>query len=162
MCHARPVNEFDEVRAEIAEIRAESVPLRAEIVSARALAAMADRDVSEVRAAIGGIVKVQSALRETQVEQGQTLRHIADVVGTLAIGQRALEFRQGALKAEFTTLRTGQQALEARQTKLETGQAKFETGQATIIESFRRHDEFLAQLITGQSEILRRLESREA
>ena len=59
------------------------------------MAAMADRDVSETRTAIRGIVAVQNALRETQLEQGRTLeqhsqslKSLAEVSGVLLAGQQ--------------------------------------------------------------------------
>jgi hypothetical protein len=64
--------------------------LRDEAADTRALAAMADRDAAGVRAVIGGITKVQNALRETQIEHGRTLSGIADAVGVLVAGQVTL------------------------------------------------------------------------
>jgi hypothetical protein len=87
MCDAGTVSELDDVRAEVAALRDEVAQLREEAADTRALAAMADRDASGVRAAIGGIARAQSALRETQVEQGQTLHGIAEAVGALVSGQ---------------------------------------------------------------------------
>ncbi|MGH3800831.1 MAG: hypothetical protein ACRDTD_11955 [Pseudonocardiaceae bacterium] len=47
--------------------------LREDVASARALAALADRDVSELRAELRGQRQVLNALRETQLEQGQEI-----------------------------------------------------------------------------------------
>jgi hypothetical protein len=106
---------LEEVRAEVAELRAEVAQLRDEAADTRALAAMADRDASNVRTAIGGIVATQNALRETQVEQGQTLlahgstlRGIADAVGVLLTGQAALAEAVGRHEEILTGLTAGQ------------------------------------------------------
>jgi hypothetical protein len=90
LCHSGDVSELDDVRAEIAALRDEVAQLRDEAADTRALAATADRDASGVRAAIGGIAKTQSALRETQIEQGRALVGIADAVSVLVAGQAAL------------------------------------------------------------------------
>lgn len=47
--------------------------LREEAAAGRALAALADRDVSEVRTELRGHNQVLNALRETQLEQGQRM-----------------------------------------------------------------------------------------
>ena len=96
-----------EVRAELAALRAdveqltglrdEVAALRAEAADTRVLAAMADRDASSVRASLNGITRVQNALRETQVEQGRTLRGIAGAVGALVEGQQRLSENQQQL-----------------------------------------------------------------
>ena len=93
MCESDPVSEFDQLRAEVAELRnvvdqlralADEVPkMRDEAAATRTLAALADRDVAEVRAMLRAQIFTLSALRETQVEQGATLRQIAETVGVL-------------------------------------------------------------------------------
>jgi hypothetical protein len=80
LCDPTSVSDLDDVRAELAE-------LRAEVADIRVLSAMADRDAAGVR----GIVRAQNALRETQVEQGQTLRGVAEAVGVLVAGQQRHE-----------------------------------------------------------------------
>lgn len=88
------VDALTELRAEVAELRAqrdEVARLRAETADTRALAAMADRDAADVRASLNGITRAQNALRETQVEQGHTLREIAGAVGVLVQGQQRHE-----------------------------------------------------------------------
>ncbi|MGH3683607.1 MAG: hypothetical protein ACRDQ9_00600 [Pseudonocardiaceae bacterium] len=47
--------------------------LREDVASARALAALADRDVAELRTEMRAYHKVLNALRETQLEQGQQI-----------------------------------------------------------------------------------------
>ncbi|MDQ1248265.1 MAG: hypothetical protein QG597_2637 [Actinomycetota bacterium] len=89
------VSELEEVRAEVSALRDEVAHLRAETADTRVLAAMADRDAAGVRAALNGIGRAQTALRETQVEQGaalsahgRMLREIAQLVGSIAEGQQ--------------------------------------------------------------------------
>jgi hypothetical protein len=85
---------LDDVRAEVAALRADVDRLRDDAAGTRVMAAMADRDASEVRTAIRGIVAAQNALRETQLEQGQalaqqgqSLRNIAEATAVLLAGQ---------------------------------------------------------------------------
>ena len=82
----------------MAQIRADVDQLRAELVDVRVLASLADRDASDVRSALTGITRAQSALRETQMEQGQTLRQLSDAVGILVVEQQ----RQGEVLTQHT------------------------------------------------------------
>ena len=50
--------------------------LREDVASARALAALADRDVAELRTEMRGHHKVLNALRGTQLEQGQQINEL--------------------------------------------------------------------------------------
>lgn len=64
--------------------------VREDAASARALAALADRDVAEFRTQLRGHHQVLSALRETQLEQGQKIeeqsREMHEGFSTLATG----------------------------------------------------------------------------
>lgn len=88
LCHPEPVSDLEDVRAEVAALREEVSALRAETADTRVLAAMADRDAANVRASLNGIIRAQNALRESQVEQGRTLREIAGAVGAVVEGQQ--------------------------------------------------------------------------
>ena len=85
------MNELDEIRAEVEALRVDVDRLREDAAATRVIAVMADRDVSEVRTSIRGIVAVQNALRETQLEQGQTLRILAETTGALLTGPQRHE-----------------------------------------------------------------------
>ena len=136
------VSDLDEIRsrmdaleAEVAGLReatADMVRLREDAAATRALAAMADRDASEVRSALRAHTQALSALRETQVEQSQTLQTVAELVGALAVGQQRHD------------------------------QALTEQGQAlkSLTEGQQRHDQALAEhgrALTDITEMLRRL-----
>jgi hypothetical protein len=57
---------MDRMEAELAEVRAKAE-------SAETLARFANRDASDIKASHAGIVHTLNALRETQLEHGQTL-----------------------------------------------------------------------------------------
>ncbi|MFP8907397.1 hypothetical protein [Streptomyces atacamensis] len=91
-------SELEEMRRRLEALEGEVARLREESATTRTLAAMADRDVAEMRAALRGHTQVLGALRETQLEQGQAtgrtldahgrmLEQIAGVVGSLVQGQ---------------------------------------------------------------------------
>ncbi len=77
--------------------------LREETASARALAALADRDVAEIRTELRGHRQVLNALRETQLEQGQKI----DEQGQ-RLDEQGREMREG-----FATLGTGMAQITA-------------------------------------------------
>jgi hypothetical protein len=85
-----PVSDLDEIRNRVDVLETEVTRLREEAAATRTLAALADRDASEVRGALRAHTQALNALRETQVEQGRaqeaqtsTLRTIAEAVGGL-------------------------------------------------------------------------------
>ena len=86
------------------ELRAEIALARAAWASARVLAAGADRDVSEVRAELRSHTRVLTAVRETQVEQGQAIAELRTEVraGFAEVRTELAEMRTG-----FATLASG-------------------------------------------------------
>ncbi len=88
------MSDLDEIRNRMDVLEAEVTRLREEAVATRTLAALTDRDASEVRGALRAHMQALNALRETQVDQGRaleaqtrTLETIAEAVGGLAAGQ---------------------------------------------------------------------------
>ena len=79
------MSELDELRGRVSAVESELSRLREENAVTRTVASMADRDVSEFRGALQAHVRTLNALRETQLEQGQTLQTIAQAVGGLAV-----------------------------------------------------------------------------
>ncbi|MGH3766220.1 MAG: hypothetical protein ACRDS0_12270 [Pseudonocardiaceae bacterium] len=63
----------DDLEARFSRLEHEVTLLREDVASARALAALADRDVAELRTEMRAHHKVLNALRETQLEQGQQI-----------------------------------------------------------------------------------------
>jgi hypothetical protein len=90
-----PVPDND-LETRVTSLEHEVVRLREDAASARALAALADRDVAEFRTQLRGHHHVLSALRETQLEQGQK------------IDEQGREMREG-----FATLATGMAQITA-------------------------------------------------
>jgi chromosome segregation ATPase len=67
-----PVSDYD-LESRFTKLEHEVTRLREDVASARALAALADRDVAELRTEMRGYRQVLNALRETQLEQGQQI-----------------------------------------------------------------------------------------
>ncbi|MGH3815175.1 MAG: hypothetical protein ACRDUV_22475 [Pseudonocardiaceae bacterium] len=86
----------NDLETRVASLEHEVVRLREDAAPARALAALADRDVAEFRTQLRGHHQVLSALRETQLEQGQK------------IDEQGREMREG-----FATLATGMAQITA-------------------------------------------------
>lgn len=63
----------DDLESRFARLEHEVIRLREDVASARALAALADRDVAELRTEMRAHHQVLNALRETQLEQGQQI-----------------------------------------------------------------------------------------
>ena len=63
----------DELESRFTKLEFEVSRLREDVASARALAALADRDVAELRTEMRAHHQVLNALRETQLEQGQQI-----------------------------------------------------------------------------------------
>ncbi|MDQ3760618.1 MAG: hypothetical protein M3460_02660 [Actinomycetota bacterium] len=68
--------------------------LREEVAAARALAALADRDVAELRTEMRAHRQVLNALRETQLEQGQQIDELRQEMRQ-EIGELRREMREG-------------------------------------------------------------------
>ncbi|MGH4010530.1 MAG: hypothetical protein ACRDTH_20630 [Pseudonocardiaceae bacterium] len=87
----------DDLESRFTRLEHEVARLREETAAARALAALADRDVAEIRTELRGHHQVLNALRETQLEQGQKI----DEQGR-RLDEQIREMREG-----FATLGTG-------------------------------------------------------
>lgn len=97
-------SELEQLRRRLEELEGEVARLREESAATRALASMADRDVAEMRGSLRAHTQVLGALRETQLEQGQTiaaqgrtLHEIAGAVGALVAGQAQILARLDSL-----------------------------------------------------------------
>lgn len=66
----------DDLESRFTKLEYEVDRLREDVASARALAALADRDVAEIRTEMRGFHRVMNALRETQLEQGQQINEL--------------------------------------------------------------------------------------
>jgi hypothetical protein len=75
---------LEDLARRVAALEAEIAVLRQEAAAARALAAGADRDVSDYRSELRGHTRVLGALRETQLEQGQAITGLGEKVDHLA------------------------------------------------------------------------------
>jgi chromosome segregation ATPase len=97
------MSEVEELRARLDRIEAELAEVRAKAESAETLARFADRDASEIKASHAGIVHSLNALRETQLEQGQTL---AEHTQILAEHSQAHQKTQTGIEQILTLLRS--------------------------------------------------------
>lgn len=127
VCHPGAVNSDLEARVQALETAVER--LLEDGAATRVIAAMADRDTAEIRTTHRATTGVLNALRETQLEQGQTLQTLAGAVAGLT---------------------TQVVDLDAKVTALADGQAHHgqRLDQITAL---------VASLADGQAEILRRL-----
>lgn len=80
----------DDVEVRLTTLEHEVSRLREESAATRALAALADRDVSEIRSELRSHNRVLNALRETQLEHGRKLeehgRKIDEGFAKVAVG----------------------------------------------------------------------------
>jgi len=89
---------------EVARLREQVVLASSDAGAARVLAAGADHDVAEVRAELRAHTMVLNALRETQLEQGQTLQQHSQLLQQH--GQLLQEHGQ-KMSDGFSTLNVG-------------------------------------------------------
>jgi isocitrate lyase len=82
---------------DVARLREEVALAGSDASAARTLAAGADRDVSEVRAELRAHTQALNALRQTQLEQGQTLERL----------QESVQQQAEATSDGFATVRSG-------------------------------------------------------
>ena len=118
-----------DLEARVETVEAEVARLREDGATTRVIAALADRDVAEIRTNHRATTQVLNALRETQLQQGQTLETIAGAVAGLTTQVAALA--EGQARHD--------QALSAQGDRLD---------QLTSL---------VTTLAEGQAEILRRL-----
>ncbi len=95
-----------DLESRFTKLEFEVTRLREDVASARALAALADRDVAELRTEVRGHHQVVDALRETQLEQGQQIDELHQEIDGLRReqGQQIDELRQ-ELRREIDELR---------------------------------------------------------
>ncbi len=91
----------DDLESRFTRLELEVSRLREDVASARALAALADRDVAELRTEMRAHHRVLNALRETQLDQGQQIDELRQQIGDLRqemrqeIGDLRQEMREG-------------------------------------------------------------------
>jgi uncharacterized coiled-coil protein SlyX len=97
-----------ELETRVTTLEAQVARLQEDGVATRSMAALADREVADVRATDRATRSLLHALRETQVEQGQAITGIAGAVGALATQVDALGAHLGALSGQVADLAEGQ------------------------------------------------------
>ena len=100
-----PVSDCD-LELRFTKLEHEVTRLREDVASARALAALADRDVAELRTEMRGYRQVLNALRETQLEQGQQIDELRQEIGGLRTEMREGFAIQATGMAQITALLT--------------------------------------------------------
>ena len=116
-----------------ATLASELPVLRAETAAARALAAGADRDVSDYRSELRSHTRMLNALRETQVEQyrellGTQVANYRELLGTQVANYRELRGTQVELRETQVELRETQMAHYAEH-KADSAEIKAGLGQ---------------------------------
>jgi chromosome segregation ATPase len=97
-----------DLETRVEALEAEVARLREDGATTRAIAALADRDVAEIRTTNRATTAVLNALRETQLEQGQALQTIAGAVAGLTTQVAGLDAKVSTLDAKVSTLAEGQ------------------------------------------------------
>jgi hypothetical protein len=67
------MSDIDDLRARVDRVEAELAEVRARAETAETLARFADRDTGDIKASHAAVMHSLSALRQTQIEQGNTL-----------------------------------------------------------------------------------------
>lgn len=125
-----------DLETRVEALEAEVARLREDGATTRAIAALADRDVAEIRTTHRASTGMLNALRETQLEQGQALQTLAGAV------------------AGLTTQVAG---LDAKVTAVAESQARQREVMATQGQRLDQLTTLVRDLAEGQAEILRRL-----
>jgi hypothetical protein len=124
---------------EVARLREQAALTSSDATAARVLAAGADHDVSEVRSELRAHTRALNALRETQLEQGQTLVE----QGQMLVEQGQMLVEQGQMLVE-----QGQMLVEQGQMLVEQGQMLAEHGEAmtSIRQELAEHGEVMTSI----------------
>lgn len=97
------VSDIGELRDRMDEVEARVAHLTVDSAATRLMAALADRDVADIRQAQRGHTRVLNALRETQVAQGRTLAEHGEILkahSTTLASHGELLAQQGKLLAQ--------------------------------------------------------------
>jgi uncharacterized coiled-coil protein SlyX len=158
------MSDIDELRDRVVVVEDKVEELGDDSAVTRALAAMSDRDVAVFHLVMRGHTRVLNALRETQLEHGQTLAEhgqtlaeqgqtLAEQGQTLAEHSQTLAEHSQTLAEHSQTLAEHSQTLGSmRETQLAHGQTLVE--QSQTLGSMR---ETLQTLAEGQSAMLQHL-----
>lgn len=105
----------DDLESRFTKLEYEVDRPREDVASARALAALADRDVAEIRTEMRGYRQVLNALRETQLEHGQQISEQGQQIGELRHEMSELDRR---MRAGFAMQADGMAHITALLTKI--------------------------------------------
>ncbi|MEU8586902.1 hypothetical protein AB0C59_07835 [Streptomyces sp. NPDC048664] len=137
------MSEYDELRHRLEAVETRVDEVAQQQASTRRLAVGADQDVAALQQQRRADMQVIRALRDTQLEQGRTLKQHGELLGALVAGQvehgRILEEHSRVLGEHGRTLEEHGGLLRS----LAEGQAQ--------------HSEMLRSLAAGQTAILERL-----
>jgi chromosome segregation ATPase len=75
------MSDIDDLRARVDRVEAELAEVRARAETAETLARFADRDTGDIKASHAAVMHSLSALRQTQIEQGNTLAEHSQILG---------------------------------------------------------------------------------
>ena len=137
------MSDIAELRNRLVVVEDQVARLIDESAATRAIAAMADRDVADHRQEMRGHTRVLNALRQTQIEQGETL---AEHGRMLSDHTRTLDRQTEMLEQHTRTLDGHTEMLEQH-----TGTLDQHT------ETLDQHGQALGTLVAGQAAIMRHL-----
>jgi chromosome segregation ATPase len=105
----------NDLEARVTSLEQQMTVVSAESKAALALARAADRDVSVVRDQLNGQTRLLNALRETQLEQSQTLRQHGQRLNLL---ENKVDNLEREMRNGFSTLNVGMTRIEALLTRV--------------------------------------------
>jgi chromosome segregation ATPase len=172
------VSDIAELRNRLVVVEDQVARLIDESAATRAIAAMADRDVADHRQEMRGHTRVLNALRQTQIEQGETLseqsqtlaehgRMLSEQGGTLAEHGRMLS-EQGGMLSEQGGMLSEQGGMLSEQGGMLSEQGGMLSEQGGMLSehtatldrhtaTLDQHGQALGTLVAGQAAIMRHL-----
>ena len=144
------MSDIAELRNRLVVVEDQVARLIDESAATRAIAAMADRDVADHRQEMRGHTRVLNALRQTQIEQGETL---AEHGRMLSDHTRTLDRQTEMLEQHTRTLDGHTEMLEQHTGTLDQHTETLDQHTETL----DQHGQALGTLVAGQAAIMRHL-----
>ena len=158
------MSDIAELRNRLVVVEDQVARLIDESAATRAIAAMADRDVADHRQEMRGHTRVLNALRQTQIEQGETLaehgRMLSDHTRTLDRQTEMLEQHTRTLDGHTEMLEQHTRTLDGHTEMLEQHTGTLDQHTETLdqhTETLDQHGQALGTLVAGQAAIMRHL-----
>ena len=151
------VSDIQELRNRLVVVEDQVARLIDESATTRAIAAMADRDIADFRQEMRGHTRVLNALRQTQIEHGQTLERHS---GMLDRHTTILDRHSATLDRHTTILDQHTETLDRHSAILDKHTATLDQHTTTLDQhttTLDEHGDALTTLVAGQAAIMRHL-----